>query len=1428
MLVREREEFNVTSAKFSHEITWSQFEICNPNTRDAFEKLCRKLFNDFFFGGRKLLHSNPNNPGVEVIPVFHDESKKRISFQAKYFAAMDYEQIKESARKTVKYYAGKLDIIYLYCNKDVTVTSKGYKAVIDILTPAGIEIVPITNQTILEQVMKNETLCWHYFDEFVLSDQWLGDKLSVSLASLGPRYNSAFNVPTQTEELFDYFLCSHDAVDRINSNKNKLIASLTRDKGKYICCKNEYQEIVNALKEQQDVSAETILNSLTWGEDIQRKCSNNFSDINLAIETREKELSTLYTEKAYEQSHQKINKIENELSSLRYLMRIPQIVVPESYAQSLMQNQIIVVNGAAGAGKSQMMAVAAEKLLHANCGVILLLGMNYINNHILDIQTAEVVGAGLSLDALLHKLEGLAIQSNTYSYIFIDAINESTHKDVWKTGMQSLFARISHYPHIKLAISVRTGYEKIVFDDAVRSAIAERKIASIVHSGFREDPIKATLTFLNHYGIPFLPSYFLHTEMTNPLFLNVFCKTYSGENFDMFSLFNQLIEKADFEAQAAIGNTERISILGDLVEEIADVRLKTGVLSISRSDLFDFRFWERYGLSAKKIDFISSLVRSGLLISTVSGDEEVFFLGYNLLEDFVCAKTIIKRYKTKNELTAYLAKELLKVEDGLITNYHNIDIFVVACGLFAAKYQTECFEDVEQYVTDEEHNEDISKRYLESFLWRIARSIDAEFFISFLKKHPIDRDVVFRVLIENSAKEHHPLNSLFLHELLMDKKLADRDALWTEFVNHLAAEDERIFQLISYFDEGNMLDGLSHSNTELLLILLVWLLTSSNRFLRDKASKAAIELLKNEFSLCEPLLQRFKEVNDPYVAQRLYGIVFGACVRRKQDDKAAFEKLAKFTYTWVFDQEYVYPDILLRDYARLILERWIYEYPADSGFIVIDKITPPYKSVPIPIVKKQQYYDSDSVNIGFNSIDLSMRINHADSPGMYGDFGRYIFQAALSSFENVDIVNLYHYAMQFIRDELGYNELLGEVDLTPRYYGYTRNNTKKFERIGKKYQWIAFYNILARVSDTHLIEDWNEASHLYEGPWEPYVRDFDPTLNKNFLTSTDIPVFAAETKNISYLPQDPTPHLEEIQYWIQDPPGCFVSIPSELLIKDTCGDEWFVLYLYNNNENKPIALDDHSFGIAEGTQNVWYIAKAFFVKPSQIDVIIEHIKSARFAKNDFPNELDVYQLFNREYTWSPAYKSIFAQDWIDYEIEGENYRIETEIIEIPDFEHMSTDTDGNETWPMVSKEFERRIPEDTISIEIMSAFSRVLWESEYDASQDDTTSFRIPCGDIIEHLRLEQKQSDGHFYSEDGTLVCFDGCLDNLGERLLIRADYLKRYLQEKNLRLLWTCIGEKQYFLGSHRQRWSNWKGFFALENDEVHGEFERYEGED
>ena len=108
------------------------------------------------------------------------------------------------------------------------------------------------------------------------------------------------------------------------------------------------------------------------------------------------------------------------------------------------------------------------------------------------------------------------------------------------------------------------------------------------------------------------------------------------------------------------------------------------------------------------------------------------------------------------------------------------------------------------------------------------------------------------------------------------------------------ASEERVWQLIEYFEQGNSFLEMNTQSLELMLTLFAWLLTSSNRRLRDQTSKAIVEILCRNFDLCMPLLKKFENVDDPYVLQRLYCCVFGACIKRTDTAEKEYEQLALY------------------------------------------------------------------------------------------------------------------------------------------------------------------------------------------------------------------------------------------------------------------------------------------------------------------------------------------------------------------------------------------------------------------------------------------------------------------------------------------------------------------------------------------------------
>src|SRR5690606_36488205 len=80
--------------------------------------------------------------------------------------------------------------------------------------------------------------------------------------------------------------------------------------------------------------------------------------------------------------------------------------------------------------------------------------------------------------------------------------------------------------------------------------------------------------------------------------------------------------------------------------------------------------------------------------------------------------------------------------------------------------------------------------------------------------------------------------------------------------------------------------------------------------------------------------------------------------------------------------------------------------------------------------------------------------------------------------------------------ELGFEaKLHGQFD--SNHGSHSDRFDNRIERIGKKYQWIAFHQIMAMVADNYKVKEWwsfDSKTKFYEGAWELSLRDIDPVF----------------------------------------------------------------------------------------------------------------------------------------------------------------------------------------------------------------------------------------------------------------------------------------------------------------------------------------------
>lgn len=1393
------------------EVNWENF-ASNNNDPDGvqhkFENLCRQLFTNDFLKENKItrnLHSNPNNPGIEAEPILDERTNQYIGFQVKYFdVSVDYSQILHSMEKAVQYYAGKLSHIVLYCNKAITSTSKSYINIVELLKENNITIELITDMAILDAVRKYPYLANYYFGVNTISFKWIVAHNEKSFCDLGERFNRDFNVETETSKRLSLFAGDQSAVQYINEKKENLIQKLNHIKDDAPKHSEYLEKVRSTVSTFEDVKSETMGGALEWYQHLQSFIVDDLAKINSEISQKKNLLEKIRPtiekgrSRVEHKDLEKYNSIRSEIEILYELLDLPEILSLTADENRLITAKELFVTGNAGIGKSHLLAAECQSLMNnQQFAVLLLAGNCYSDLPILD-QLSQDCELKYSFDEFISILEMIGVEHHTCVLLCIDALNETANYRLWKTGLISLSQKIKKCTHVKLAVTYRMEYEKSVVQDALLSE--DEDVYRIVHTGFASNGLKASKQFFDYYRIPFTLYEYFESEMENPLFLTLYCKTYRNDEASLPTLYDRLVESANKnifpileKRYNLIGFTEDDNIVQSLVDEISTLAFDKKEKNILESDLASIPFWTANDLPLRP--FMSLLAKENLVHTNLIAGNERYFFAYDQMNDYFFARSLFSHDMSDMSIRKTLYEDILQVNDNNIVNLSNSDVFVICCAIYAQKFGKECIDLIDELPEGFEKGY-IVKSYIRSFIWRNKEYISSNVFLAVAQKYKVSREDFWNVLVGNSIKHNHPLNSDFLHTLLMSFRLSERDYYWTKYINEIFYdESNRLMQLVKMYSSGQSIQ-MSKEQARQLLILCGWLLSSSNRMLRDYTSEAMIEILRNEFDLCIVILKAFEKVNDPYIIERLYGVVFGACCKRRRKGNTVYIALAEYVYSTIFDQEFIYPDILLRDYARLIIERFLWENPDYNGCIVHEKIIPPYKSFPIEQIDED--YINKKYDGGLWQIKSSMSF---EGHGMYGDFGRYVFQSALKYFD-VDEDEMYKQAMSFIINDLGYTN---ELDKGNNHWGYDRSETKKVERIGKKYQWIAMHNILARVSDQCDIDTDYSETPKFEGPWEPFIRDFDPTLNFKLTKSDEIPIFdeISELKKATrdeHLKVDVS-NIDSVSEWLDSDGIFFAEMPKALILSDSNGTQWIRLSNYICSGREQLKAE---------RLLTWSWLYAYFVTEEQF----EQFQVAATDRVDFSSSKGIgldpqsYSVFNREYPWSPSCDLLNKSSSVESGVVlnmPEEKEVEQEVLNVEFLEQYlkSLDADSNQVFSdqelnqhLFKKEIVRKPVLKQIG-EIIHASMNLVWESEYDASKDNTLSMNVPCPMLIEQLHLHQADIDGLYYDSNEKIAAFDLNISQKESGVVLRKDLLDAFLKKNNLNLIWFVRASKELHSG-------------------------------
>lgn len=1347
-------------------ITWEDFNITNANNKQtAFENMCRILFNYYFFDNKAILQQKHNNPGIEVEPIKLNGTM--ISFQSKYIESENiYQQIKHSAETTVSNYSGKLDTIYIFTNKDLDPNSSSYKEIISILSPHNIKLERICNQEILTIIESHDyrTIKQLFFGKHNLTKEWFDTNLKTALEDLEPRYISGFNVDTEIQNYFELKYMSDEMFSILTNYLLEWNKSL-----KYIYLKDANIESVKIKIRKLSLPNKKKLDEIFgW----YKLFISERDNLKILLEECNKELTSSTNDK------QKNDILEKKRDIYKVLNIIEETNLLNNQLFKSLKSNVLFIEGDAGIGKSHLLGYEAEKHGNSYNRTILLLGQKIIGNNSPLEQIKEQLNTSLSIDDLFNTLEGMGEIDNSNTIIMIDALNESAHYTIWKNYLNALVSKILQYKHIKLIATIRSTYVNQIFSNAIQCKITNKEIYLIKHIGFEGAIDEAITKFFEFYKIPVDTLSYLGYSFTNPLFLKIYCTAYTHKNKGIGSksldnIFNQYIREEEIKIKEKLNIDDNYPYCRKILENLAKYLYKNQSTSINIEKLFEIN-----NTIPNYDKIIPQMQKSKLLISYIYDDIENIYFGYERICDFYIAKIIVNKFSNYNDLKNFLIQDLLKL------NQHNHLIRYNAPGVFSAlsmlvneKFDEEILSIIDKTNIIEYEKQQLVQEYINNLSFRDDEKINKDKLLHALENNITTNyllETFYNALITLSGRLKNPLNAYYLHQKLKQLAINKRDACWTIFINHNYEENCQLFHIVNYF-EKNLFVG-DYNTKKLYSILLTWILPSTNRKLRDRVSRCITNIFKNNYALMSEVLEMFYDVNDPYIIQRLYGIIYGAVLKSDINIKE-LTKLSSKIYQYIFDSKNVYPDILLRDYALNTIEYAKYlNCPISFD---IEKCRPPYNSKQIPIIDNsiEDYFSFDGKNYtGANSIKSSLTPN---INGGYGDFGRYVFESALSNFEGIDIYNLYLYALYLIKNELGYtNELFSNYDRNiQRLEGYGRHNTSKIERIGKKYQWISFYKILALVSDNYkLSKKYSDCtSDKYLGSWNPYVRDFDPTLD--LVSSSRI-----YDCNIC-LNQPIYNNWGDNDNWVNNKDDV-INFKDLIFLKDNKEEEWIYLYGHLKEQNSRNYEEDY--------KEVWRMVSAYVIKSEKYIPFINKLKVKPLWGRWFPESGDRYNIFSREYCWSPAYKDEYSDTSFDVEIDtGKTIK---RTMTIPKYEFIEDTSSEGEFFKYIKSREETFTYDEHIREKIGSVkplWNSFLWEEEYDYSKEESVGVYFPSQEIIESLNLTQKEN-GIFYCE-GEMVAADfSLIKGKTAGLYIKKSYLNKFLKDKNYKIFWVCIGEK------------------------------------
>lgn len=1072
------------------EVNWDVFSKLPGAADENFEKLCRALVRRHYgrFGRFKQL---ANQPGVE----FHlqlaescdlGEPPRWVGWQCKWYELTNGQDLGASRRriivegieKTRKHVPGVTDW-KLWTRHTLTKGDQEWffalekdsfpELKLELLTATDIEDLLVGPGALFRET---------YFGELVLTPPLLTEQHKLAAAPFKRRYQPEVHVVVGAEEKIFRHMGAQSAWESLEKLSSALqrnctnIASLTGQ------LKTELKAEVDSLLVRANESAGLL-------DDLHTALGNGDFDA-----VKQMLAANLPQPVRYERLLSKLRGARSGGAPLAANL-VADIHALSSVLLSLERSigvRAVAVLAAAGEGKSEL-AVKVTQPDGDLPGGVLLLGKNLHAGQRLDdlVSSFKISGRPAeSFDRLVEAIDAAGQRAGKRIPIVIDGLNEAEDPRNWRDELSRAEQLLEDFPYVLLVVTLRNEFAQICLPE---------DFPQVEHNGFQEAPKTAIDKYFEYYKIDATDADLPIEFLQHPLTLRIFCEVANPRHQHIVgveALPNSLASlfEAHFNKVA-----ERVAELSATSNRIYQDEVQDALLTIAGL------LWEG---NARSVEFqaartavrdvgrwdasvIRALESEGVLVRTTSseGGQGIAF-SYDLMAGHMMARYLLAKPALAQWLHTDEARtQFQSREPGSHTFAY--DVFQALVGQYPQHFgRRQLWQD----MSDENLVMNALLLTAQSDPRQIGRETVERFARAMQESKQFARRA-FKRLRSTRAARAHPYDVDFLHSVLLAMPNTQRDLFWTEWVRETSEEIENDLKFLSTRWKSGELDEREIRRARWVM----WTLTSTSRSLRDVATKTLYEFAAKRPAEFFQLAVEAIAVSDPYVPERMFAAVYGAALTTWSDMNAvemreALPRVAREIYQAMFAPGATHPTshALYQQYCLGTIAIACAVDPACLSEEERAHLLPPFDHLPSPFENMPQY-------------DLAV-IERAKRAAIRMDFGNYTMGRLIPGRSNYDDRNPeYQRVLPAIVSRmlvLGYDPEQFEaadrqMDSGPRM----GNDKHKVDRYGKKYGWIAYFEMWGVRYARGLLAEERGA--------RPSDADIDPTFPLE-AASIDLPL----------------------------------------------------------------------------------------------------------------------------------------------------------------------------------------------------------------------------------------------------------------------------------------------------------------------------------